>query len=181
MQHENLWAPWRLAYLRRLDARREAAGEVAPEGLVNFLAHNWSTPQDDVANHVILRSECGLILLNRYPYSNGHLLVALGEAKPTLIDYRPEARAAFWGLVERAMSLVTEVLQPQGINMGINQGMAAGAGLPEHVHAHIVPRWGGDTNFMTVTGDVRVCPASLEDMAAIYREAISGRKSSPQS
>ena len=172
MQHENLWAPWRLAYLRRLDARRDAAGD-GPDGPVNFLADYWQHPEADEENHVIVRNETGMILLNRYPYANGHLLVALGAAEPTLLDYEPPERAAFWRLVEEAMSLVSTVLEPQGINVGLNQGRAAGAGLPEHVHAHIVPRWGGDTNFMTVTGDVRVMPASLEDVAAQYRAARS--------
>ena len=174
MQHENLWAPWRLAYLRRLDARRDAVGAAA-EGPVNFLADYWRHPESDEANYVIHRDDHGLILLNRYPYANGHLLVALGEARPTLLEYEPAARMAFWNLVEAAIGLVTEVLEPHGTNVGINQGSAAGAGLPEHIHAHVVPRWGGDTNFMTVIGDVRVMPASLEDMAIQYREAVANR------
>ncbi|MDG2422625.1 MAG: HIT domain-containing protein [Phycisphaerales bacterium] len=172
MQHENLWAPWRLAYLRRLDTRRDAAGDDV-EGPVNFLAHYWAHPECDESNFVIHRSELGMILLNRYPYANGHLLVALGEPHPDLLQYEPSSRQAFWALVEKSVALVNQVLEPQGVNVGINQGSAAGAGLPEHIHAHIVPRWSGDTNFMTVTGDVRVMPASLEDMAAQYREELS--------
>ena len=172
MQHENLWAPWRLAYLRRLDARRDATGTGA-DGPVNFLAQYWAHPESDEENFVVQRTEHGMILLNRYPYANGHLLVALGEACSELLHYDATSRQAFWQLVEKATELVQRVLEPQGINVGINQGSAAGAGLPEHIHAHVVPRWSGDTNFMTVTGDVRVMPASLEDMAAQYREALS--------
>lgn len=174
MQHENLWAPWRLAYLRRLDARREAVSEGHETDTdTNFLESYWNSPELDVQNHVIHRNDSGMILLNRYPYANGHLLVALGEPRPTLLEYDTQQRAAFWGLVEAAMSLVTEALNPNGANMGINQGDAAGAGLPEHVHAHVVPRWRGDTNFMTTLGDVRVMPSSLEDMALMYRSHLS--------
>ncbi len=171
MQHENLWAPWRLAYLRRLKDREQAAGP-PDETSVNFLVTYWRHPEDDEANHVIHRDASGMILLNRYPYSNGHLLVALGEPRPSVMDYDAAQRTAFWKLVETAMELVNRLLEPQGINMGINLGSAAGAGLPEHVHAHVIPRWGGDTNFMTTVGDLRVAPASLEDMASLYREAI---------
>ena len=171
MQQENLWAPWRLAYLRRLDARRDATGPDL-ETPVNFLAHYWAHPEDDEQHFVIHRTAMGMILLNRYPYANGHLLVALGEACSDVLQYDQKSREAFWQLVEHAVELVQKVLEPQGVNVGINQGSAAGAGLPEHIHAHVVPRWSGDTNFMTVTGDVRVIPASLEDMAAQYREAL---------
>tara|TARA_Y100000589_G_scaffold302899_1_gene314814 strand:- start:250 stop:804 length:555 start_codon:yes stop_codon:yes gene_type:complete len=171
MQHENLWAPWRLAYLRRLDERRRSTGP-EQEASINFLAEYWAHPELDEAQHVIHRSDRGMILLNRYPYANGHLMAALGHPQPALLDYEADDRLAFWHLVEVAMDLVKKVLQPQGINMGINLGAAAGAGLPEHVHAHVVPRWGGDTNFMTVTGDVRVTPASLEEMAQMYRTAL---------
>ena len=171
MQYENLWAPWRLAYLRRLKDRAKAAGP-DPDTPVNFLAHYWRHPDDDELNHVIYRNERGMILLNRYPYANGHLLVALGSPQPSLLDYEEEDRTRFWGLVEMAIELVNCLLEPQGINMGINLGSAAGAGLPEHVHAHVVPRWGGDTNFMTSIGDVRVAPTSLKDMAGLYQEAL---------
>ena len=171
MQHENLWAPWRLAYLRRLDTRRDAAGADA-DGPVDFLSHYWAHPECDEENYIIHRNEHGMILLNRYPYANGHLLVALGEACADLMHYEAGSRQEFWQLVEQAMALVQRVLEPQGVNVGINQGSAAGAGLPEHIHAHVVPRWSGDTNFMTVTGDVRVMPASLEDMATQYRGGL---------
>ena len=112
-----------------------------------------------------------MVVLNRYPYSNGHLLVALGEPRPTLLEYEPQHRAAFWELVEIGFDLLQRTLSPQGINMGINQGRAAGAGIPEHLHAHLVPRWSGDTNFMTVVGDIRVIPDSLEKMAETFRKA----------
>ena len=130
------------------------------------------SPEHDEVNHVLHRSEHGFVLLNRYPYANGHLLIALGDPRPTLLDYEPELRRAFWSLVEFAMDLMQRAINPQGINMGINQGDAAGAGVPEHLHAHVVPRWRADTNFITVVGEIRVVPDSLEAMAAQYRECL---------
>ena len=89
----------------------------------------------------------------------------------TLLDYEPDQRAAFWRLVDKAAELMQTVLSPQGINMGVNQGSAAGAGVPEHLHAHLVPRWTADTNFITVIGEVRVVPDSLEEMRKVYMRA----------
>jgi ATP adenylyltransferase len=97
------------------------------------------------------------------------LLVALGDARPTLLDYDPAQRATFWNLIEIATDLLQRTLEPQGINFGINQGRASGAGVPQHLHAHLVPRWGGDVNFMSTVAQIRVIPSSLEAMAARFR------------
>ncbi|MEE8154895.1 MAG: HIT domain-containing protein [Phycisphaerales bacterium] len=177
MNHENLWAPWRAAYLRELTRKTEGLEE-AQFTAGPFLTEYWAHPQDDRVNHVIYRDEQGIVLLNRYPYSNGHLLTALGEPRPTLLDYEPAQRAAFWKLIEISADLIEQTLRPQGINMGINQGRAAGAGLPEHLHAHLVPRWGGDTNFMSVVGNVRVIPDSLEKMAEAFRKTTEAMRRS---
>jgi ATP adenylyltransferase len=136
----------------------------------SFLHDYWLDPGADAKNHVIVRTADGLILLNAFPYASGHLLVALGEPRPTLLDYTPPQRAALWRLVDCAADLATRTLEPQGLNIGVNQGRAAGAGVPGHLHAHIVPRWGGDTNFITVIGQIRIIPASLEVMAQRYRK-----------
>lgn len=172
MNHENLWAPWRAAYLRQLTQKVEGFEE-AELSAGPFLTEYWEHPDKDESNHVVYRDSHGFVLLNRYPYSNGHLLVALGDPRPTLLDYEPAQRAAFWRLIEVGTELIENTLHPQGINMGINQGRAAGAGLPEHLHAHLVPRWGGDTNFMTVVSDVRVIPDSLEKMAEAFRKTTA--------
>jgi len=171
----NLWAPWRIAYLEELDSRSKVASAGAPiaSGEVDFLASYWAAPAEDERNLVVHRDEQGIILLNRFPYANGHLLVALGEARPTLLEYDPSQRAAFWRLVDLAMRLVDHTLRPQGINMGINIGRAAGAGLPQHAHAHVVPRWVGDTNFLSVIGEVRLIPETLESMAVKFRRAVA--------
>ncbi len=163
----SIWAPWRLEYLESLDDDGPPAPASSPTGC--FLSDYWVSPGDDEANHVIVRTDVGMILLNAYPYANGHLLVALGEGRPTLLDYEPEQRAALWRLVDTAAELMQATLEPQGINIGINQGRAAGAGVPGHLHAHLVPRWSGDVNFISVVGQVRVIPAALEQMAERYR------------
>lgn len=171
MSHEALWAPWRMTYLRDLEAKAATARNPADTGLPNFLAAAWARPDLDRDAYVVVRDATGLILLNRFPYTNGHLLVALGEPAPRLLDYSPSQRAAFWSLVDRAFAIVHRAFHPQGINMGINEGHAAGAGLPEHLHAHVLPRWAGDTNFMAAVGSVRVIPDALETTWARCREA----------
>ncbi len=171
-------APWRLTYLEALTA---SEGGTAPPGTApltpptnSFLLDYFLTPQHDKQNHVILRTAAGLVLLNKYPYANGHLLVALGEPRPTLLDYTPEQRSQLWMLTELATDLMQRTLTPQGINIGVNQGRAAGAGVPNHLHVHLVPRWGGDVNFMHTVGAVRVIPGSLEEMWGRYVAVTHG-------
>ena len=179
MQNQNLWAPWRMAYLRGLDQQADdvRGDDALPETSSDFFADYWSHPERDDAQHVIARTDDGMIMLNRYPYANGHLLVALGDARPTLLDYDADQRAALWRLVDSAADLMHRTINPQGINIGINDGSAAGAGVPEHVHVHLVPRWHGDTNFMTTVGAVRVIPDALDAMAADYRRVwIAGSR-----
>jgi len=156
-------APWRLEYLESLDASEKSPGPPRDSD-VTFLRRYWQTPDDDAKKRVVVRTDRGIVLLNAYPYTSGHLLVALGDGRPRLLDYDAPQRAALWALVDTAADLLERTLQPQGINIGLNQGRAAGAGVPQHVHVHLVPRWGGDTNFMQIVGQVRVIPASLERM-----------------
>ncbi|MCC5785307.1 MAG: HIT domain-containing protein [Phycisphaerales bacterium] len=163
----SLQAPWRLEYLESLDKPAPA-----PSG-GSFLLGYWQHPELDVQNHVIVRTGEGMILLNAFPYANGHLLVALGEARPSLLDYDATQRAALWALVDRAADLMQRTLRPQGMNIGVNQSRAAGAGVPGHLHVHLVPRWGGDVNFMEAVGRVRVIPAPLEAMAERYRMVVA--------
>lgn len=158
-------------------------GPAAPESPANplglrpptgcFLTDYWLEPARDREHHVVERTGEGLILLNAYPYSNGHLLVALGLPRPRLLDYTPAERGALWALVDRAVDLMERTLEPQGINVGVNQGRAAGAGVPQHLHVHVVPRWNGDVNFMTAVGRIRVVPGALDQMAARYRTVAS--------
>lgn len=165
-----LHAPWRDRYMQELSSDSSRGGAA---NLPDFLAGYWADPSKDEEHHVIARLGAGptggMVLLNLYPYAGGHLMAALGEAKPRLLDYSPEQRASLWRLTDLAVDLVERTLEPQGVNVGINQGSAAGAGLPGHLHAHVVPRWSGDVNFMSVVGRVRVIPSALEVMAERYR------------
>lgn len=167
-------APWRDSYLQSLGEQEKAAASGAKPP-ASFLVGYWLSPERDEENHVVARvgegDMAGMILLNRYPYANGHLLVALAEPRPTLLDYSRAQRAAFWRLVNLGALVLERSLAPQGINIGLNQGRAAGAGLPEHLHAHLVPRWHGDVNFFTVVGAVRVHPSALANVAARLCEA----------
>jgi len=180
-----IWAPWRLEYLKSIDEHDTAddRNESQPEAHAHadtpapsregFLSAYWNAPDRDKEHHVVHRDTRGMILLNRYPYSNGHLLVALGEPRPALLDYTQEQRTHLWALVDHAAQILTDGLEPHGVNIGVNQGRAAGAGVPDHLHVHLVPRWNGDVNFMTAAGAVRVIPSSLDAMADRFREAAA--------
>lgn len=186
-----LHAPWRLSYLELLGREQADARPADPAGAAggscaSFLREYWEQPARDAANHVIVRtgkpgtSGGGLILLNRYPYANGHLLACLGEPRMRLLEYSERERAELWSLVDLAVDLCERALRCQGVNVGLNQGAAAGAGIPGHLHIHIVPRWAGDVNFMTVVGQVRVIPSALEDMARRYREVWEAVRPGPR-
>ncbi|MEM9083107.1 MAG: HIT domain-containing protein [Planctomycetota bacterium] len=183
---EILHAPWRFSYMKMLSA---AANKQANKGKAEssqpspcFLRDYFLHPELDESNHVVVRTgnatinAGGMILLNGYPYANGHLLVCLGIGRQRLMDYTDQERAELWSLVDLAVDLCERTLPVQGVNVGVNQGLAAGAGVPEHLHVHVVPRWQGDVNFTTAVANIRVLPSSLEDMAARYREVWSNRR-----
>lgn len=153
----NLWAPWRMEYIRSLGP------EVTDEGC--FLCRYWSRPQDDRANHVLWRSPASLVVMNRFPYTNGHLLVASSEHKAELGELSEASLTEMALGIRDAVGVLQATIRPNGFNIGYNLGHCAGAGLPGHLHAHVVPRWTGDTNFMAVVGDVRVVPDSLDALA----------------
>ena len=155
----NIWAPWRMEYIARLDAAD--AGSC-------FLCRYREAPADDAANLVLWRSPQSLVVLNRFPYNNGHLLIApaVHEADPGNLDAAVQLE-----LLQRicdAKRVLATALNAQGFNIGMNLGRCAGAGLPEHLHWHIVPRWNGDTNFMPVLGDVRVIPEALNRVHELF-------------
>jgi ATP adenylyltransferase len=120
---------------------------------------------------VVDRTDLTLSLLNRYPYSSGHLMVVPVRHVPDLVSLTADEGAAVFAATQRAIQALTEAMHPGGFNIGINQGPAAGASV-EHIHLHVVPRWGGDTNFMPVLADVKVLPEHLETTAANLREAF---------
>ena len=152
MANHRIWAPWRLAYVK--DAAKDS-----DEGCI-FCSK--PAEGDDEANFIVHRGESCFVILNTFPYTNGHLMVAPFQHVGRLQDVDAGTTAEMMALVQRAISLLEEGYGPQGYNVGVNQGRVAGAGFEGHIHMHVVPRWGGDTNYMPVLADTRVMPQSLE-------------------
>ena len=166
MSMETIWAPWRLAYVAGDSAKAETAKSESVKKCENddcFLCRYF---QDDAANDrenlVLLRGENAMVVFNRYPYNNGHLLITPTAHLGDLLEIPIETQAECQQLLAQMVSLLRETIHPDGFNIGLNLGRVAGAGLPGHLHWHIVPRWNGDTNFMPVLGDTKVIPQSLE-------------------
>ena len=124
---------------------------------------NVQEKEDSAENLIAFRGERSYVILNRYPYTSGHLMVIPFEHQPNLEELAVETRAEMMELTARSMTILRKIYNPQAFNMGANIGEAAGAGVKAHVHIHIVPRWYGDTNFMSTLGETRVLPEALED------------------
>ena len=155
---ESLHAPWRIEYI--LSPKPELKS-----GLFARIAQS----SDDEANLVVARARTCFALLNRYPYNGGHLMVVPYKEVPDLNGLTDEELADLWKLVRRCTNALTAVMKPDGFNVGINLGKIAGAGIAEHLHIHVVPRWNGDTNFMPVIANTGVVPDALADIAAKLR------------
>jgi ATP adenylyltransferase len=147
---KRLWAPWRIKFVQA----KAAAGCV-------FC--NVQKEKDDPGNLVIYRAKHNFIILNRFPYTTGHLLVVANGHLNSLEDLEAESRAEMMELATHAMSVLRRVYQPDAFNVGANIGAAAGAGVDGHVHIHVVPRWKGDANFMLTLAETKVMPESLTD------------------
>ncbi len=155
---ERLWAPWRLSYLTgSTPAERDL-------GCFLCLAAKIENPTGFAAeNLVVAASKDSFVILNRFPYSSGHLLVSPRRHVASLEDLSPTESLDIMTQIQAATKALRLAFQPDGFNVGINLGQIAGAGVPGHLHVHIVPRWNGDHNFMPVTGGTRVMPILLED------------------
>ena len=153
MEHKNLWAPWRIKYIQDLNERSDC-----------FICHNLENPQDDNKNLVLWRTAKCVVILNRFPYNNGHLLIAPARHIPDLDAANDEELLELTKLIRESQKALSLTLKPHGFNVGMNFGRCAGAGLPEHFHIHIVPRWDGDTNFMSVCSDTKVISQSLAEL-----------------
>ncbi|MFL5329465.1 MAG: HIT family protein [Gemmataceae bacterium] len=158
---DRLWAPWRQTYVST--ASTDAASDC-------FICKGLSESKDR-ENHIVHRGLRSAVLLNRYPYNNGHLMVAPLAHKGNLEEFSPEELLDLQETVRRCVRLLTEQMKPEGFNVGLNLGRVAGAGLPGHLHWHVVPRWNGDTNFMPVLGDTKVISQSLD---ALY-DLLAGK------
>ena len=152
---DHLWAPWRQAYLSK--ARRPKAGCVLCQVLRS---------RNDRRSYLLYRGPTTFVIFNRYPYNNGHLMVAVNRHCGELSRLAHEELTELWQTTTRMVTILERLLRPHGVNVGLNIGRAAGAGLPDHLHVHIVPRWVGDTNFITTASGMRVVSASMD---ALYR------------
>jgi len=132
---------------------------------------NAQAKEDSAANLIAFRGQFAFVILNRYPYTSGHLMVIPFKHVATLEELDPATRAEMIELTSQCMTVLRKIYNPQAFNMGANIGEAAGAGVPGHFHIHIVPRWGGDTNFMSTLGETRVLPESMEDT---YKRVCEG-------
>lgn len=128
--------------------------------------------EDNAENLIAFRGEYAYVILNRYPYTSGHLMVVPFAHQPNLEELDPETRAEMMELTTHCMAVLRKVYNPQAFNIGANIGEAAGAGVKEHVHIHIVPRWAGDTNFMSAIGETRVLPEELETTYQRIRNSL---------
>ncbi|HYE94998.1 MAG TPA: HIT domain-containing protein [Rubricoccaceae bacterium] len=165
---DRLWSPWRGAHVERAT---EAARTGADEGLSVF-ARIAAEPAHDAEHFVVWRGATFYVVLNLYPYTNGHLLLVPYREVDAYDALTDAEHVELARLLARAMGWLREALRPDGFNVGLNQGTAAGAGIPRHLHVHLVPRWHADTNFMPVTGEVRVMHEALGATYARLRAVV---------
>jgi ATP adenylyltransferase len=160
---DQLWAPWRLSYV----ATAKTPTATDPCFLCEGLAGS-----DDRLHLIALRTPQSVVVLNRFPYNNGHLLVAPRLHKGRLDELEPGELLETMETLRRMVGVLDELMHPAGYNIGLNLGHAAGAGLPGHLHWHVVPRWHGDTNFMPILADVKVIVQSLEALYDLLVERL---------
>ena len=161
---EHLWAPWRIRYI--------LAGK--DEGC---LFCRKSQESDDARNHIVIRERNCFALLNTFPYNAGHLMVAPYKHTGELDDLSDQELNDLMGLTRRCKQLLRRAMKPEGFNIGLNLGRCAGAGVVDHLHVHIVPRWNGDTNFMPVLADTHVVPQALDELyQVLIRNIESGKR-----
>jgi len=151
-----LWAPWRIPYLRKITRQEK------PDAC--FFCTYAAAPKQDRKNLVVLRGKSCFTVMNRFPYAGGHLLIAPFAHKADLGDFTADEREETFEHLVRMQRVLEKLMKPQGFNMGLNIGRAAGAGVPGHLHFHLLPRWNGDSNFMTTAAQVRVIPQALDEL-----------------
>ncbi len=154
MKRKNLWAPWRVKYIQGI------AGETGGCFLCDYLA----TPEKDKDNLLLWRTKQAFVVFNKFPYNNGHLLIAPNRHIADFSDASDAEMLCMMKLVRDCQAVLSKAVNPHGFNVGMNFGRCAGAGLPGHAHIHVVPRWNGDTNYMHVCSDTDVISQSLDDL-----------------
>lgn len=150
---QRLWSPWRSKYI---------ASGVDSQGEGCVFCRIAAAPDEDAANYVVHRGEHSFVVLNLYPYITGHLMVVPYQHTSELDSVAKEITDEMMDLTKRSQTALRAVYSPSGFNMGMNLGAAAGAGIADHLHIHLLPRWTGDTNFMTTVGESRVIPEALD-------------------
>ena len=171
---DRLWAPWRMAYIAPSEDETGAASARPDCIFCAFPAEN-----EDAARLIVTRGETCFVILNAYPYNNGHLMVVPYRHVAQIADLTPAEQAELLALAARMTRTLAAVSRPDGYNLGMNLGSAAGAGIADHLHLHVVPRWDGDTNFLPVVGNVKVLPESLEQVHAKLIAALEARPENP--
>jgi len=165
-----MWSPWRSEYVS------EAAQRVPKKGASLFT--HLLNEDEDADNLILWRGEHVFVIMNRYPYNNGHLLIVPYREVEAYTALETAEQHAIATTIDRCIQWIEDAMSPEGVNVGMNLGAAAGAGIPEHLHVHVVPRWAGDTNFMTSTGETRVLP---EDLSTTYEKLRAVMDDSPPS
>jgi len=178
LERENLWAPWRIGYIQGLGAEPEDKGKRRKKEAC-FICQVRRDLANDDKNLVLWRSLQCIVILNRFPYNNGHLLIAPLRHIPDLYKATDQELMEIFKLLREAQKALSLAIGPHGFNVGMNFGRCAGAGLPGHLHVHLVPRWNGDTNFMSVCGNTDVISQSLYELLAQLRQ-ISKEHNLPQ-
>lgn len=164
-----LWAPWRTAYVSQAEK---------PAGC--FLCTAAPPTADDAERLVLVRTELSVVVLNRYPYNNGHLLISPRAHKAELTDLSAAESADLQRLIAELTTVLRRAMNADGFNVGLNLGKAAGAGVPGHLHWHLVPRWNGDQNFMPVTGETKIISQSLEACLELLRPEVAHLSETPE-
>jgi ATP adenylyltransferase len=157
---EYIFTPWRYEYVSKVDEKK------------GCIFCEKAAADADRENLVVIRDELCFAMLNLYPYSSGHLMIAPYKHTGTIEDLDAESTAAIMALAKRCMAAIRDAFGPDGFNLGINIARVAGAGITDHVHLHLVPRWAGDSNFMPVIGDTRVLPMSLDQVWVALTERL---------
>ena len=158
---DRLWTPWRYRYVSSAN----------PAGACIFCEKAASS--DDRGNYIVLRAECNFLMLNLYPYTCGHLMIAPYEHVATLAEARPDTLQEMIQLTARAENALGQLYRPDGFNIGMNLGESAGAGVAGHIHMHVLPRWTGDGSFMTTVAETRVLPETLDTTYERMKAALS--------
>ncbi len=160
MTHENIWAPWRIKYVQGLAGKQKGC----------FICKDIENPEKDKENLVVWRTDNCIALLNAYPYNNGHVLIAPKRHISEMEETSDDEMLEMMKLIREIKKALSLSINPHGFNVGINFGRCAGAGLPGHMHIHVVPRWNGDTSFMAVCSNTDVISQSLSELWQLLKE-----------